>query len=226
MNVEVTYHPECNKLTLTRDLNMTPTVQREGTIELETAIADLDEVMALTYADTVFDVGAFVGDTALIFARRAGTVIGFEPQTDAWICAVWNNRAEAGVEIVNAAVGNGERVHVQDNELDGNLGTRSLAMGDGVETLRLDDFCKDRGMIFPTFLKIDCEGFEPNVIQGALEMLKQAKPQILVEVYGTMLARYGFTPDDVIRPLVDMGYSYRVAIGRAEDDRYDLLFRV
>lgn len=224
MNVEVTYHPECNKLTLTRDLNMTPTVQREGTIELETAIADLDEVKALTYADTVFDVGAFVGDTALIFARRVGQVIGFEPQTDAWICAEWNTRRLAGVEIVNAAVGNGERVHVQDNELDGNLGTRSLAMGEGVETLRLDDFWAER-KIRPTFLKIDVEGFEPSVIAGAKNLLS-CRPTILVEVYGTMLARYGFTPDDVIRPLVDMGYSYRVAIGRAEDDRYDLLFRV
>lgn len=225
MNVEVTYHPECGKLTLTKDQNMTPTVQREGTIELETAIANLDEVKALTYRDIVFDVGAFVGDTALIFARRASTVIGFEPQTDAWLCAKWNTQDLAQVEMVNAAVGNGEKVHVQDNQLDGNLGTRSLATGDGNPTLRLDDFCRDR-QIAPTFLKIDCEGFEPNVIAGALETIKHIKPIILVEIYGTMLARYGFTPLDVIRPLTDLGYSFRVAIGRDEDDRYDLLFKV
>lgn len=225
MNVEVTYHPECGKLTLTRDLNMTPTVQREGTIELETAIADLDEVKALTYADIVFDVGAFVGDTALIFARRVDRVIAFEPQTDAWICAEWNTRGRAGIQIINAAVGNGEKVHVQDNQLDGNLGTRSLATGDGNPTLRLDDFCRDL-QIAPTFLKIDCEGFEPNVIAGGLEVIKHVKPIILVEIYGTMLARYGFTPLDVIRPLTDLGYSFRVAIGRDEDDRYDLIFRV
>jgi FkbM family methyltransferase len=225
MNIEVTYHPECGKMTLTRDLNMTPTVVREGTIELETAIANLDEVKALTYGDIVFDVGAFVGDTACIFAHRAGSVIGFEPQTDAWLCSTWNTRHLVGVEIINAAVGNGEKVHVQDNELDGNLGTRSLATGEGNETLRLDDFSAQRG-VAPTFLKIDCEGFEPNVIAGALVMLKQAKPVVLVEVYGTMLARYGFTPDDVIRPLVDLGYSYRLAIGSDQDDRYDLIFKV
>jgi len=225
MNVEVTYHPECGKLTLTRDLNMTPTAAREGTIELETAIADLDEVNALGYGDIVFDVGAFVGDTALIFARHASTVIGFEPQTDAWLCAEWNTRDLLGVEMVNAAVGNGEKVHVQDNQLDGNLGTRSLATGDGSETLRLDDFCSQRGLA-PTFLKIDCEGFEPNVIAGALQTINHVKPVILVEIYGTMLARYGFTPQDVIKPLTDLGYSFRVAIGRDEDDRYDLIFKV
>ncbi len=224
MNVEVTYHPECGKLTLTRDRNMTPTVEREGTIELETAIAELDEVKALGYGDIVFDVGAFVGDTALIFARRAGCVIGFEPQTDAWICAQWNTRHLPGVEIVNAAVGNGERVRVQDNELDGNLGTRSLAAGEGNETLRLDDFWQQR-KIRPSFLKIDVEGFESNVIAGARNLLS-CRPTILVEIYGTMLARYGFTPEDVIRPLVDLGYSYRLAIGSDQDDRYDLLFRV
>lgn len=225
MNVEVTYHPNCGKLTLARDKNMTPTVEREGTIELETAIADLDEVKALSGHDRVWDVGAFVGDTALIFARKALAVVGFEPQTDAWICAAWNTRHLPSVEIVNAAVGNGEKVHVQDNELEGNLGTRSLATGEGTETLRLDDY-SDHRRYDPTFLKIDVEGFEPNVIAGAMKMLRRAKPMVLVEVYGTMLARYGFTSNDVIRPLVDLGYSYRVAIGRAEDDRYDLLFRV
>lgn len=224
MNVEVTYHPECGKLTLTRDQNMTPTVAREGTIELETAIADLDEVKTLGYGDVVFDVGAFVGDTALIFARRAGMVIGFEPQTDAWLCAEWNTRHLSGVKIINAAVGNGEKVHVQDNELEGNLGTRSLATGEGNATLRLDDFWEQR-KIRPSFIKIDVEGFEPNVIAGAKNLLS-CRPIILVEVYGTMLARYGFTSDDVIRPLTDLGYSFRVAIGRQEDDRYDLLFRV
>jgi FkbM family methyltransferase len=225
MNVEITYHPKCGKITLTRDDNMTPTVKREGTIELETAIADLDEVKALTPYDTVFDVGAFVGDTALTFAHRAGRVIGFEPQVDAWICARWNTQHISRVEIINAAVGNGEKVQVQENSLEGNLGTRSLSTGEGNETLRLDDFSTERG-VAPTFLKIDCEGFEPYVLRGAVDLLKRCRPMVLVEVYGTMLSRLGFTPDDVIRPLVDLGYFYRVAIGREEDDRYDLLFRV
>lgn len=223
MNIEITYIPECGKIVLTKDKNLTPEAQKYGTIELEHSLANLPEVLDLTMDDVVFDVGAFVGDTAMIFARHTEKVIGFEPQTDAWLCAVWNTRNLPEVEIYNAAVGNGEKVQLLENPLAGNLGTRSLGLGEGSKTLRLDDPCIARGM-HPTFLKIDVEGFEPNVIAGAMKMLMTSHPQILVEVYDPMLAQYGFTRKDVIDPLLALGYTYRCAIGREEDERCDLLF--
>lgn len=223
MNIEITYLPECGKIVLTKDENLTPEAMKYNSIELEHCLANLLEVKVLSLLDVVWDVGAFVGDTALIFARHAGLVVGFEPQTDAWLCAVWNTRNEAGVNIVNAAVGNGEQVHVRNNPLNGNLGTRSLGLGDGIATLKLDDFLQQT-LHYPTFLKIDVEGFEPNVIAGATKMLTCGHPNILVEVYDPMLAQYGFTRKDVIDPLLALGYTYRCAIGREEDERCDLLF--
>lgn len=221
MNIEITYIPECGKIVLTKDKNLTPEAVKYNSIELEHSLANLPEVKALTSMDRVWDVGAFVGDTALIFGRYAGSVIGFEPQTDAWLCAVWNTRNSDGIEIVNAAVGNGEQVQLRENPLAGNLGTRSLGVGEGVSTLKLDDYWAEP---HPTFLKIDVEGFEPNVIAGALKMIAASHPQILVEVYDPMLAQYGFTRKDVIDPLLALGYTYRCAIGREEDERCDLLF--
>lgn len=224
MNIEITYLPLCGKITLTRDENLTPEAVKYNSIELEHSLANLPEVKALNRSNNVvFDVGAFVGDTALIFARHAGLVVGFEPQTDAWLCAVWNTRNEDSVRIINAAVGNGESVYVRDNPLNGNLGTRSLGIGEGSATLTLDGFLKQTGLA-PTFLKIDVEGFEPNVIAGGSDMISRYHPQILVEVYDPMLAQYGFTRKDVIDPLLALGYAYRCAIGREEDERCDLLF--
>lgn len=220
VEMRLTYLPGCDKLCMTEDKNLTPTAIESGTIIHELSIAWLDEVKAIKRDDVVFDVGAFLGDTALIFAERSDHVTAFEPQTDAFVCARYNTAGRA--VIINAAVGNGEKVFCQQNPLDGNFGTRGVGLGGEVHSLRIDDLAPPR----LDFLKIDCEGFEPSVILGALETLQRCHPTILVEIYGTMLARYGFTPEDVIRPLTNIGYSYRLAIGRQEDDRYDLLFRI
>lgn len=223
MNIPITYIPECDKIVLTNDLNLTPEAIKYGSIELEHCLANLPEVKALNGSDVVLDVGAFLGDTALIFARGGARVIGFEPQTDAWICAEFNTRTNPRIQIINAAVGCGEMVRLRENPLNGNLGTRSLEVVAGNPTTKLDDFCDQYG-IAPTFVKIDVEGFEPNVIAGARTLLEQFHPKLLIEVYDPMLAQYGLTRKDVIDPLQDLGYWYRCAIGREEDERCDLWF--
>lgn len=224
MNIQTIFIKESQQLVLTNDADLTYRAVKAGTIDLEVHMPQLPEFQALGYGDVVFDVGAYVGDTALMFAKKAGKVIGFEPQTDAWVCAAFNTRKLTGVEMINAAVGNGEPVVCKENPLCGNLGTRQLGVGYGVNSLKLDDYCDQSGIV-PTFLKIDVEGFEPYVIRGAMKMLARARPVILVEVYNTMLREFGFTRKDVIEPLESLGYRYHCAIGSEEDDRCDLLFR-
>lgn len=75
-----------------------------------------------------------------------------------------------------------------------------------------------------TFIKIDVEGFEPSVIQGALQLLKRDKPTLLIEIYPMLLARHGFTAADVINPLRAIGYSrITEAIGNSTEPRWDIL---
>lgn len=212
--------PAVDQLCLGDDANLTPTALREGTIVQELSIAWMEEVKAIKREHVVIDVGAFIGDTALIFAEHSDHVIAFEPQTDAYVCARYNTIGKATVH--NAAVGNGENVYCKPDTLEGNLGTRGMGIGGEAKSVRIDDLGIDR----LDFLKIDCEGFEPNVIRGAMETLRKFHPVILVEVYKTMLQRYGFTKEDIVLPLLGIGYIYRCAIGREEDDRCDLLFQV
>jgi FkbM family methyltransferase len=222
IELRLTYIPETDMMCLSDDKNMTPLVIETKTIIHEHAIKDLPEVKALRKHDVVIDVGAFVGDTALIFAQYSENVFAFEPQVDAFVCASWNTRRCKGVAVINAAIGDGELASASQDcfEPNGNLATRGINLGGECRAARIDEMNLER----LDFLKIDCEGFEPSVIRGGLNTIAKFRPVILCELYDSMLDRYGFTRSDVIGPLTKMGYSYRCAIGDEAHERCDLLF--
>lgn len=55
-------------------------------------------------------------------------------------------------------------------------------------------------------IKIDVEGFEPAVIQGALNTIEKYKPVILYECKGHEM-RYGYARDSVLEMLSPLGYK-------------------
>lgn len=231
MNTEQHIHlvtlPGTPYVYLANDANMARWAKERGTVAIENEIAALPEVRALGPFDVVLDVGAFIGDTALIFCQTGARVIGFEPQVDAYTAAVLNTRIYPNVKIHNMAVGNGERVWANQDEMNGNLGTRTVgpaARDGGLTTFRLDDY----SMLFesrpPTFIKIDVEGFEASVIAGAMELLKRDKPTLLIEIYPELLARQGKNLGDIVNPLCAIGYTnITEAIGNHTEPRWDIL---
>ena len=207
---------------LADDANLTPTAIRAGTIILEKHIEELPEVKALSHRSMVLDVGAFIGDTALIFAKTGATVFAYEAQYDAYFAAKWNTQAEARTFVSHSAIGNGEWVTINQDPIAGNLGTRSVAQvpASTVMAWKLDEIAYH---LAPTFIKIDVEGFEPAVVRGAAEILRVHKPTLLIEIYPELLARQGWTPADITVPLKAAGYSIREAIGNSTEPRWDII---
>lgn len=211
--------PNSPYIILADDLNFNPKAVNAGTIILETQIAQLPEVLALRRGDVVLDIGAYIGDTALIFLDRGCIVHAFEPYPDAFHCLTHN---APGAICYNAAVGNGEPAEFNPSAIDGNLATRSLrqSAGDG-KTLRIDDLALARVQ----FIKIDVEGYEPLVLDGASETISRCRPIILVEAYDLMLAGNQFNRHDIIKRLLALDYSVKVAIGAESDVRVDYICR-
>jgi FkbM family methyltransferase len=202
---------------LSGDKNLTPRAIEAKTICIEKELFNLEVVKNLCPGDVVVDVGAFIGDTARHFLDKGCIVFAFEPMPDAFACLI-HNCPEA--MCVNAAAGDGRPVACFNNPINGNLGTRSVRLNpDGEISVRVDELPLD-GL---KFLKIDCEGFEPFVLDGAIESIKKYQPAILVEAYDTMLAQNGFARSDILKRLFKLGYSVHVAIGFEEDDRLDYL---
>jgi FkbM family methyltransferase len=158
--------------------------------------------------DVVVDVGANVGLYAIAAARRvgpAGRVIAYEP--DAGNAALLRrnlalNSVRHVVDVREVAVGgeHGELPFLSDRQQSrfdpaGSSRVRVVALDDEHERLAL--------------LKIDVEGFEYAVLEGARSMLadESRRPRrIFVEAHLARLPELGHTEEDVKCALQTAGY--------------------
>jgi FkbM family methyltransferase len=64
-------------------------------------------------------------------------------------------------------------------------------------------------------LKIDVQGYEPKVLDGAIETIKKHKPIIFIEVETAQLDIYGYGDVDIFSRLEKLGYEYKKVIDAA-----------
>ncbi len=143
---------------------------------------------------TVLDVGAHVGYYSLLsslLVGDAGRVWAFEPNPKNFRFLVEhariNRRANVHAEPAAVSSANGTARF----DFGTGSGTGHLAAGGAVEvnTVRLDDFCRVRS-IRPTAVKIDVEGAEGSVLEGATEMIASSRPVIFLSTHGPEIHRH------------------------------------
>lgn len=199
------------------DTNLTPKAIAAQTILLEAEIAALDCVKAIRVEHVVLDIGAFIGDTALIFKQYSHFVLAFEPQPDAFEALCHNSPDSLNF---NVPVGDGARVLCGEEGIGGNLGTRqTLFNANGIRSLPLDVL----GMARIDFIKIDVEGAEVAVLRGAVDTIQRCKPLLLIEVYPEMLERQLTSRGELEEQLKSLGYEWQPVIGNETEPRWDIL---
>lgn len=125
----------------------------------------------------VADVRANNGLTAILFSSLAKKTCAFEPSPSTY-CILSGNLARNGianVEAVNLGLGQKEETltitFAKNNRSGGYVSDKIRPeTGHVTEEIRidtLDHYCSEKEAP-PTFLKIDVEGFERNVIKGGL----------------------------------------------------------
>jgi FkbM family methyltransferase len=141
--------------------------------------------------DVVVDVGAHSGTRTLVFARNVGPsgyVHAYEPQRLIFqvLCANLALNSISNVDAHWAAVG-AESCCVQVPNLDytrrGNFGGVAVHPGDfgegqRVPQVRLDEHLQLKRL---NLLKVDVEGMELDVLQGADRLLRQFRPALYIE---------------------------------------------
>ena len=88
----------------------------------------------------------------------------------------------------------------------------SSGNGVDVKVSRLDEY----EHLNPTFLKIDVEGFEMQVLQGAKNLLWK-RPKLAIELHTELLPQFGACVEDIFR-LIGVE-NYRVWIQRRDDQQ-------
>ncbi len=143
---------------------------------------------------TALDVGANIGLSAIEFARSvgpAGRVIAFEPHPDT-AARLHLNLARNGIEnvtIIQSAVGAAPGTVTFNESADATLSSatvvpRNLVRSFEVPLTTVDMAWAEAGKPKIATLKIDVEGGELAVLQGASELLARDHPAILLEAWG------------------------------------------
>ena len=152
--------------------------------------------------DVVLEVGANIGYYALMEASRCRKIYAIEPHPEN-VARLKRNIELNGYENIEVQHGGfGEvdgTLKLYTSELS-NWHTAKENPGSGsdfieVDCHRIDTFAKAHEA--PTFIKMDVEGFELQVLRGATETLKTVR-HLFIELHGSLLA------EEEIREVLDM----------------------
>jgi FkbM family methyltransferase len=152
--------------------------------------------LLLSGSSVVFECGAHHGLTTILLSRwvGAGKVVAFEclPANVEILKKNIELNNCANVTIVAKAVGANGTVNIRP---DSNSAVSTSRNAISIASISLDTFAAQSGII-PDLIKIDVEGFEIDVLEGAREVLKRV-PAIFVEVHSEIMERYGRKSADI-----------------------------
>ena len=165
---------------------------------------------------TVLDVGANVGSHTFRLAKLVGPtgqVIAFEPMRWAYgkLCRNAQLNSFSNVTLEKIAIGN------ENGTLRAAFRTRWSIDGssdepeqENVVIMRLDDYLTSRGVKPVDFIKLDVDGYEYKVLQGAVDTLRSSAPLIVMEFATWTLERVGDEASEMLDYLELLGYEFLV----------------
>jgi FkbM family methyltransferase len=144
--------------------------------------------------DVVFDIGANAGFYTLIAAVRStvkGQVVAFEPLPENARHLQHHVRLNGltNVRVIEAAVSDfagRAQFAVDEKNAEGRLSTDGKL---SVRVVSLDRLYADGEVPCPDLIKIDVEGGELAVLQGARHLLTRYQPRIFLATHGTVVHR-------------------------------------
>jgi FkbM family methyltransferase len=163
----------------------------------------------------VIDVGANVGFFSVRFAQwvgASGEVISIEPEARnhaVLISALKRKGLASRVRTLQAvAAATPGPAFLEINELhpaDHKLSRDGT--GIAVDAVTLDALVDDKGALRPALVKVDVQGAELLVLQGASDILRLAGPALFIELDESALGRFGTSISAVLNHLSQYGYQ-------------------
>lgn len=133
-----------------------------------------------------FDVGANIGQSAKVYARRypKSQIYCFEPVADTFKKLQQNLLNKRNFHCFNSAMGSCKMtaiIQLQRNSLENtlvNYETSEIlesgsAQSETIEVVTISDFCQEHKIGQIDFLKIDTEGYDLEVLKGADPLLRE-----------------------------------------------------
>lgn len=150
--------------------------------ELALLFALIERLDEGVFSGTALDIGANVGNHACAFASRFACVFAFEPNPLVFQLLTFNAQFLPNMSVVNTELGDKPgKVQMKINNT--NIGGSSIcAKGDLEVTIdTVDTLVAAHDISCVTLIKIDVEGFEARVLEGAQETIRSNQPVICFE---------------------------------------------
>lgn len=145
---------------------------------------------------TAIDVGANIGYFTLLMTNRVGPqgkVIAFEPLAENFRILQENIKLNGHANVVAenlALMSRTERIELRSATLGAitwvasvNIDQSSAVESQSVEAVALDEYVQKNGIVKVDFLKIDVEGSEASMLEGATNVLNRYQPTLLIEMH-------------------------------------------
>ncbi len=169
----------------------------------------------------VIDIGANIGATTLSLAKKVGSegkVYSFEPSPFNYRRAFQNISLNdfANIKLINQGLGNEKTTAFLYNVNPNNLGMQRLLKENEenksyektpVTIDTLDNSMKKFEIPSPSFIKIDVEGYEFNVLVGGKETILKHKPALFIELDDNNLREQGNTAKELIELIIHLQYK-------------------
>ncbi|KKM05002.1 hypothetical protein LCGC14_1758500 [marine sediment metagenome] len=159
------------------------------------------------------DIGANIGAYTFIMAQlvgKKGQVIAFEPTS--WAFSKLKKNMELNnfnnIILNRIALSNEtktEKRHFISSWLVKGGQNPFSKSDDIIQFITLDDYLLKNGILKVDFIKLDVDGFELKVLQGATKTLKECKPIIILE---TCIQSPNLRVEDIFYYLIDYGYVF------------------
>ncbi|MEQ8385848.1 MAG: FkbM family methyltransferase [Coleofasciculus sp. A1-SPW-01] len=165
-------------------------------------VADIKKIFPdLSQINTVFDVGANIGQTALYFSQKLpdANILSFEPVKETFHELQNNTSRLKQVNCFNHAFGDkdeSKRIFMRkDSQIhsmidnvtspsDAISGMYDIVGEEIVNIKKIDSFCYEQNIDTIDLLKIDTEGYEMQVLQGASSYLGDNRVKLIYSEVG------------------------------------------
>lgn len=173
----------------------------------------------------VIEGGANIGSICRLFLDCGASVIAYEPGYEMYQCLIRNcpkatchhlALSDAYYEdLMLVTTPNAGASFMADRPTEGFPFER--VMCNSLDNL-LPDYHVD-------FIKLDCEGAEKKILDGAKKLIDKEHPILYLEVNSSALQRQGNTKEELFELLKEYGYQFKIAQENCkwEDPQYDVL---
>lgn len=183
---------------------------------ISTTFLDEHFINKLDYLDktkNIIDAGAYIGDSAIILSKYTNAkVYAFEPVKELYNKMLKTLELNTLSNVVPISCGLGDKNETIKIQL--NDSSSSCVKSDNkfdlqdIEITTIDDFVQKNDNLQVGLIKADIEGFEINMLKGAINTIKTQKPALLIAIY------HSFDDFFLIKKEIEswnLGYSFKIA---------------